>query len=306
MTAARPKIYVRETQGRYTSLRWACVWITQLVFYGLPWLSWNGRQLALFDFAARKFYVFGVVLWPQDLIYLALLLITCAGTLLLSSAIVARGWCGYACPHTVYAEMFLWIERKIEGSRGARMRLDRGPPSFNKVTKKTLKHGAWAALALWTGFTFVGYFTPVRILLQQVIAAALAPSELYWLSAYALLTYANAGWAREKVCKTICPYARVQNAMCGNDTLVISYDAARGEPRGLRNRKQPMPTQRQGDCVDCTLCVQVCPTGSDIRQGFDGDCMGCGACIDACNLVMDKIGAARGLIRYANYATRSR
>lgn len=299
MVAAREHIYVRETQGYYTNWRWACVWITQLVFYGLPWLNWNGRQIVLFDLAAQKFYIFGIVLWPQDLIYLALLLIVCAYAVFLASAIVGRVWCGFACPHTVYTEIFLWIERKIEGTRTARMRLDKEAQSFNKLTKKTFKHGAWAGLAFWTGFTLVGYFTPVRVLLHEAITVTLTSWECLWISCYGFLTYGNAGWMREQVCRYICPHSRFQSAMCGRDTLVVAYDAARGEPRGLRNRKHLVRQQRQGDCVDCTLCLQVCPTGNDIRQGFHYDCMGCAACIDACNLVMDKIGVPRGLIRYA-------
>jgi cytochrome c oxidase accessory protein FixG len=292
--------YVRETKGRYTQWRWACVWTTQIAFFGLPWLSWNDRQMVLFDLAARKFYVFGLLLWPQDLIYLAVMLMIGAVALLLSSTLKDRVWCGFACPHTVYTEIFRWIERQIEGSRSARIRLDKPALSFSKFTKKTLKHSVWVLIAAWTGFTFVGFFTPIRVLLDEALTMTLGPWEWLGLSLYGLLTYGNAGWMREQFCRYICPHARFQAAMVDKDTLVITYDAARGEPRGLRNRKHLLERHRQGDCVDCTLCVQVCPSGSDIRQGFHYDCTGCAACIDACNLVMDKIGMARGLIRYTS------
>lgn len=293
------KIYVRETQGVYTTRRWACIWITQLIFYGLPWLNWGPRQMVLFDLAAGKFYLFGAVLWPQDGIYFSALLIMCCAALFLSGALGGRVWCGFACPHTVYTELFMWIERKIEGGRSARIRLDQGAPSFDKLARKALKHGVWLGAAGWTGFTLVGYFTPMRALSAALLSAAAGPWEVFWIALYGLLTYGNAGWMRAQFCRHICPPARFQSAMSGSDTLVVTYDAARGEPRGLRNRKQPAQ-QRRGDCVDCTLCIQVCPTGSDIRQGFHADCIGCGACIDACDLVMDKIGAARGLILYAS------
>jgi len=297
---AAGKIYVRETEGLHTNWRWACIWLTQLVFYGLPWLNWNARQLLCLDLAAGKFYVFGMVFWPQDGIYLVAALLMAACALFLSSALYGRLWCGFACPHTVYTELFMWIENRIEGGPGARMRLDRGPLTRDKLRKKTLKHGAWLALAWWTGFTFAGYFTPIRALLGALGAARLGPWEAFWILLYGALAYGNAGWAREQFCKYICPHARFQSVLSDSDTLVIAYDAARGEPRGLRNRKQLALAREQGDCVDCTLCVQVCPSGSDIRQGFHYECIGCAACIDACNLVMDKIGAPRGLIRYAS------
>ena len=304
MVAAHEKIYVRETTGWYANWRWALVWMTQLVFFGLPWLNWNDRQLVLFDLAARKFYIFGIVLWPQELIFLAALLIISAFTFFLSSAIVGRIWCGFACPHTVYTEIFMWIERKIEGGRSARMLLDKEPGSARKFRKKALKHSAWALFAFWTGFTFVGYFTPTDVLLHELIAAALGPWEIFWISFYGLLTYLNAGWMREQICRYICPYSRFQSVMVDRDTLVITFDPVRSEPSDLMNqksiaRKSVVQNPQQGDCIECTLCIQVCPTGSDIRQGLQYDCMGCAACIDACNLVMDKIGSARGLIRYA-------
>jgi cytochrome c oxidase accessory protein FixG len=302
MYAARQEIYPRETKGRYASLRWVCVWLTQLVFYGLPWLDWNGRQAVLFDLGARKFYIFGIVLWPQDFIYLAALLIICAYLLFLVTAVAGRVWCGFACPQTVYTEIFMWIERKIEGSRSARMRLDKQPPSLAKFGRKTAKHAAWGAVAFWTGFTFVGYFTPIHALAREVATLGLGPWEWFWILFYAFATYGNAGWMREQVCKYMCPYARFQSSMFDRDTLIITYDRERGEPRGTRRppgKGAQGAAQALGDCIDCTMCVQVCPTGIDIRNGLQHECIGCAACVDACNSVMDKVGSPRGLIRYA-------
>ncbi len=299
MYAAREEIYPREVSGRYATLRWVCVWLTQLVFYGLPWLNWNDRQAVLFDLGARKFYIFGLVLWPQDFVYLAALLIICAFSLFLITAVAGRVWCGFACPQTVYTEIFLWIERKIEGPRSARMRLDKQPWSIGKMARKTAKHATWGAVALWTGFTFVAYFTPLHTLLQGVLHIGLGPWESFWILFYAFATYGNAGWMREQVCKYMCPYARFQSAMFDHDSLIITYDQERGEPRGPRSKKSETATKSLGDCIDCSLCVQVCPTGIDIRKGLQYECIGCAACIDACNTVMAKIDLPAGLIRYS-------
>ena len=296
MYAAREEIYPREAKGRYASLRWLFVWLTQLAFYGAPWLQWNGRQALLFDLAARKFYIFGLVLWPQDFIYLAALLIICAYLLFLATAVAGRVWCGFACPQTVYTEIFLWIERKIEGKRSARIALDRQPPSVAKYGKKTAKHLAWGAVALWTGFTFVGYFTPIKLLGMEVATLNFGPWEWFWVVFYSFATYGNAGWMREQVCKYMCPYARFQSAMFDPDTLIITYDAKRGEPRAPLSKTAG---GSGGSCIDCSMCVQVCPTGIDIRNGLQYECIGCAACVDACNGVMDKTGQARGLIRYS-------
>jgi len=302
MYAAREEIHPREIKGRYASLRWACVWLTQLLFYGLPWISMHGRQAVLFDLGSRKFYLFDLILWPQDFIYLAALLILCAYGLFLVTAVAGRVWCGFACPQTVYTEIFLWIERRFEGARSARIRLARQPWTVEKLARKGGKHTAWLLVALWTGFTFVGYFTPVRELGAGIAAFGLGPWETFWVLFYALATYGNAGWMREQVCKYMCPYARFQSAMFDKDTLIVSYDAARGEPR----RSAPYLRQTTagalrgaGDCIDCSLCVQVCPTGIDIRKGLQYECIGCAACVDACNGVMDKVARPRGLIRYA-------
>ncbi len=292
------KIYPRSVSGRFARWRWAMVFLTQAVFYGLPWLEWGQRQMVLFDLGARRFYLFGLVLYPQDFIYLAGLLIVSALSLFLFTAVAGRLWCGYACPQTVYTEIFLWIERRTEGDRSARMRLDAGPPSAKKLGRKSLKHLVWLSLSLWTGFTFVGYFTPIRELLAEVASLNMGSWEVFWVGFYGLATYGNAGFMREQVCKHMCPYARFQSAMFDKDTLIVTYDEKRGEPRGPRSRKADLAALNLGACVDCTLCVQVCPTGIDIRNGLQYECIGCAACVDVCDTVMDKMGYARGLVKY--------
>jgi cytochrome c oxidase accessory protein FixG len=296
----RRKIYPRAVTGRFALWRWFFVWATQLVFYGLPWLSWNERQAVLFDLVHRKFYILGLVFWPQDIVYLTVLLIISAFSLFLFTAVAGRLWCGYACPQTVYTEIFLWIEKAIEGDRARRLKLDQSPLSARKAALKAAKHGAWIAVALWTGFTFVGYFTPIRSLAAAVPAFGLGPWETFWILFYGFATYGNAGWMREQVCKYMCPYARFQSVMFDRDTMIITYDEQRGEPRGARGRKADAKSRGLGDCVDCSICVQVCPTGIDIRDGLQYECIGCAACIDGCNQVMDKMGYARGLIRYSS------
>ncbi|MEW5880631.1 MAG: cytochrome c oxidase accessory protein CcoG [Pseudomonadota bacterium] len=294
-----PRQKIGDRLGYFQKWRWALVWITQIVYYGLPWLQWNGRQAVLFDLAARKFYIFGLVLWPQDIIYLTAILIISALSLFLFTAVGGRLWCGYACPQTVYTEIFMWIERRIEGDRAKRMRLDAEPMSARKFALKGAKHAAWIALALWTGFTFVGYFTPIRELGADVLRLDVGGWSAFWILFYGFATYGNAGWMREQVCKYMCPYARFQSAMFDPDTLIISYDRQRGEPRGPSSKREDRKAKGLGDCVDCGLCVQVCPTGIDIRNGLQYECIGCAACIDACNYVMDKVGLPRGLIRYS-------
>ena len=287
------KVYPRAVRGWFAAWRWTLVWATQLAFYGGAWLTWNERQAILFDIAHRKFYIFGLVFWPQDIIYLTVLLILSALSLFLFTAIAGRLWCGYACPQTVYTEIFMWIERVIEGDRNARMRLDQQPFSSRKLMLKFAKHGIWIALSLWTGFTFVGYFTPIR----EMLSFDFGPWEAFWVLFYGFATYGNAGWMREQVCKYMCPYARFQSAMFDNDTLVITYDSKRGEPRGAK--KKDSSSEALGDCVDCGICVQVCPTGIDIRKGLQYECIGCAACIDGCDQVMQKLGRPQKLIRYS-------
>ena len=296
--AAHEKIYPRSVSGLFSNWRWACVVLTQLVFYGLPWLEWGQRQAVLFDLGVRRFYIFGLVLYPQDFIYLTGMLVIAALSLFLFTAVAGRLWCGYACPQTVYTEMFLWIEKKLEGDRSARMRRDAKPMSVDKLWRKSAKHFLWLVVALWTGFTFVGYFTPIKELSRELLSMGMGPSEIFWTLFYGFATYGNAGFMREQVCKHMCPYARFQSAMFDKDTLIVTYDEKRGEPRGARSKKADLSTLNLGSCVDCSLCVQVCPTGIDIRKGLQYECIGCGACVDVCDTVMDKVGYPRGLIKY--------
>lgn len=296
--ASEKKVYPRSVTGTFAQWRWAFVWLTQIVFYGLPWLQWGERQAVLFDLAARRFYIFGYVLYPQDFIYLTGLLVISALSLFLFTAVAGRLWCGFACPQTVYTEMFLWIERKVEGDRPHRIKLDAAPMSARKFGKKALKHGLWIGLALWTGFTFVGYFTPIQQLWAESFTLSFGPWEWFWVLFYGFATYGNAGFMREQVCKYMCPYARFQSAMFDKDTLIVSYDAVRGEPRGTRGRKDDLKAKGLGSCIDCELCVQVCPTGIDIRKGLQYECIGCAACVDVCDTVMDKMNYPRGLIRF--------
>ena len=296
---AHKKVYPRSVSGVFSNWRWGMVFLTQLVFYGLPWVEWGQRQAVLFDLEARRFYIFGLVLYPQDFIYLTGLLVISALALFLFTAVAGRLWCGYTCPQTVYTEIFLWLEKRTEGDRTARMRRDAGPLGWDKFTRKTAKHILWLAVALWTGFTFVGYFTPIHTLGREVAQLNMGSWEVFWTFFYGFATYGNAGFLREQVCKHMCPYARFQSAMFDKDTLIVTYDEARGEPRGARSRKSDPRSLSLGDCVNCSLCVQVCPTGIDIRNGLQYECIGCGACADVCDTVMDKMGYAPGLVKYS-------
>ena len=293
-----PKIYPRQVTGRFARLRVIAVWVLLGLFYLLPWLTIGGKQSVLFDLPARKFYIFGLTFWPQDFVYLALLLITAGLSLFFFTALAGRLWCGFACPQTVWTEVFIWIERWIEGDRAKRMKLDAAPWTAEKILRKTAKQFVWIVFAAWTGFTFVGFFTPIRELGEHVLTLSLGPWETFWTIFYSFATYGNAGFLREQVCKYMCPYARFQSAMFDKDTLIISYDEDRGEPRGGRRKNVDKQEAGLGDCINCTLCVQVCPTGIDIRDGLQYECIACAACIDVCDQVMDKMGYPRGLVRY--------
>ena len=296
--AKHEKVYPRAVTGLFATYRLLGVLILLGGYYLVPWLQWDGHQAVLFDLPARKFYIFSLTFWPQDFIYLAALLIIAALTLFFFTALAGRLWCGYACPQTVWTEVFLWIERKVEGDRNKQIKLDKSPLTKCKFWRKALKHTLWILLSLWTGYTFVGYFTPILDLGVSFIQFTLGPWETFWVFFYGFATYGNAGWMREQVCIYMCPYARFQSAMFDNDTLVISYDEKRGEPRGSRKRKVDSDSVGLGDCVDCTLCVQVCPTGIDIRQGMQYQCIGCASCVDVCNQVMDKMGYEKNLVKY--------
>ncbi len=296
--AKHVKIHPREISGRFDRLRRFAVFGLLALFYLVPWLRWDGRQAVLFDLPARKFWIFGLVLWPQDFIFLTWILVLLGLSLFFFTAIAGRLWCGFACPQTVWTEVFVWIERFVEGDRAKRIKLDRAPWSAAKLARRTTKHALWVGFALWTGLSFVGFFVPMPMLTQDLLSQSMGGWALFWTLFYSAATYFNAGYLREQVCKYMCPYARFQSAMFDRDTLIITYDTNRGEPRGARARNADYHAKGLGDCVDCTVCVQVCPTGIDIRQGLQYECIACAACIDACDGVMDKVGYPRGLIRY--------
>ena len=297
--AKREKIYPREVHGLYATLRNTSVIGLLAIYFVLPWVAWDGRQAVLFDLPARKFYIFSLTFWPQDFLNLAFLLIIAALSLFFFTALAGRLWCGYACPQTVWTELFIWVERLLEGNRSQQIRLDKLPRwNRERVRAKLLKHAVWLVIAWYTGFTFLAYFRPAGDLLTDMMVFKLGPWETFWLFFYTLATYGNAGWMREQVCMYMCPYARFQSAMFDNDTLVVSYDIQRGEPRGSRQASENYKGKGLGDCIDCRICVQVCPTGIDIRNGLQYQCIGCCACIDACDDVMDKMQYPKGLIRY--------
>ncbi|AVQ00004.1 cytochrome c oxidase accessory protein CcoG [Ahniella affigens] len=298
MYVSERKIYPRDVDGTFQRLRRWAVFVLLGLYYGVAWFNWDGRQAVLWDLPARKFYVFGLSFWPQDFIFLALLLIIAGLSLFFFTALAGRLWCGYACPQTVWTETFLWIEHWLEGDRPQRMKLDAGPWNANKIKRKGGKHLLWIVFALWTGFTFVGYFTPIRELAGRFWPFEWSSWETFWVLFYSFATWGNAGFMREQVCKYMCPYARFQSAMFDRDTLIIAYDEKRGEDRGARKRGTDYKAKGLGDCIDCTICVQVCPTGIDIRDGLQYECIACGSCIDACDEVMDRMGYPRGLVRY--------
>ncbi|HTK96505.1 MAG TPA: cytochrome c oxidase accessory protein CcoG [Pseudomonadales bacterium] len=295
----REKIFTRAIEGRFQRIRLYSGWPLLIGYFGLPWLDWGGRQAVLFDLPTRHFYVFGLTFWPQDFMLLAWLLIIAAFALFTVTSVVGRLWCGYTCPQTVWTAIFMWVEQITEGPRHARIRLDRAPMSLEKVGRRGAKHALWLGWAFATGLTFIGYFTPIRALTVDIATLHADLMAAAWVAFFTIATYVNAGWMREQVCLHMCPYARFQSAMFDTDTLIVSYDPARGEPRGAR--KRGVRPDALGDCIDCQLCVQVCPTGIDIRNGLQYECIGCAHCIDACDEVMTKVGYAPGLIRYTTH-----
>jgi cytochrome c oxidase accessory protein FixG len=296
----REKIYTRKMEGFFQRLRLYTGWPLLLGYFLLPWFSWDGRQAVLFDLPARKFHILGLTFWPQDFPMLAFLLIIAAFALFTVTVFAGRVWCGYTCPQTVWTSIFMWLEQHTEGSRNQRVRLDKAPWTSAKLFKKLAKHASWLFVAFATGLTFVGYFDPIRDLTIELLTFDSGEWQVMWTVFFTCATYINAGWMREQVCMYMCPYARFQSVMFDQDTLIVSYDAGRGEKRGSRKRGVDYQTQDLGDCVDCELCVQVCPTGIDIREGLQFECIGCALCIDACDSIMDKMEYSRGLIRYTS------
>jgi cytochrome c oxidase accessory protein FixG len=296
----REKIYTRKIEGFYQRLRMYTGWPLLLGYYCIPWINIGGTQAVWFDLPEREFHIFGLTFWPQDFPLLAFLLIISAFSLFAVTVSAGRIWCGYTCPQTVWTSMFMWVEQKFEGTRNQRIKLDKQPWSVNKALRKFGKHGTWLFIAFMTGMTFVGYFYPVRDLVFELATLSTGKWQALWTVFFTLATYTNAGWMREQVCKYMCPYARFQSVMFDADTLIVSYDSRRGEPRGSRKRSLEHKDAGLGDCIDCELCVQVCPTGIDIRDGLQYECIGCALCIDACDSVMRKMGYEPGLVRYTS------
>lgn len=294
------KIYPRSFSGVYRNARIISGAFLFALYFGTVWLNWGERQAVLWDIDAKKFHIFGATFWPDDLILLSAILIICAFGLFFIAVLAGRVWCGYACPQSVWMWVFLWAEKITEGDRRQRMRRDAGPLGLEKVLRRFLKHGLWLLISSVTAVTFVGYFTPIRELLADLLTFDVSAQALFWVTFFTAATYINAGWFREMVCLHMCPYGRFQSSMVDNDSLVISYDSERGDPRGSRRRGSDPASLNLGDCIDCELCVQVCPTGIDIRDGLQMECIGCAACIDACDSIMDKMGYQQGLIRYAS------
>jgi len=302
--AATPqgKIVTRSFSGRFRNWRIGAAGLLALLFFGTSWINWNGHQAILWDLDTRQFHVFGTTFWPQDFMLLSLVMIIGVFLLFAVTMVAGRVWCGYTCPQSVWTWAFMWVENITEGDRNQRIKLHNAPNSFSKISKRTAKHSLWLAMSIATGIAFVGYFIPVRELTLNLLHLEWFTTSASWVFIVAALTYVNAGWVREKVCLHMCPYARFQSVMFDRDTLVISYDAARGDTRGSRKKDDNPKELGLGDCIDCYMCVQVCPTGIDIRDGLQMDCIGCAACIDACDDVMDKMGYARGLVSYTSEA----
>ncbi len=296
--AAREKIYTRAFSGVFRNLRRVGGAVLFVLFFGTVWLNWNGRQAVWWDLPDRKFHIFGATFWPQDFMLLSWLLIICAFGLFFITVFAGRVWCGYTCPQSVFTWVFMWAEKVTEGDRNQRMKLDKAPMSANKFFRKLAKHAIWLGVGILVAITFVGYFTPIRQLVPDLLTLNVNGWAAFWIGFFTLATYGSAGYLREQVCIYMCPYARFQSVMFDKDTLIVSYDPRRGEKRGPRKKDADYKAMGLGDCIDCTMCVQVCPTGIDIRDGLQIECIGCAACIDACDAIMDKMNYPRGLISY--------
>ncbi|WP_439650217.1 RdxA/RdxB/FixG family protein, partial [Isoalcanivorax beigongshangi] len=322
--ARREHIQIRHIKGYFQVVRDLMMTATMALYFVLPWINYRGSQSVLFDLPNRRFDIFGFSFWPQDFLFLAWALMLAAFALFFFTVLAGRVFCGYVCPQTNWTRLFTQIERWCEGDRHQRMRRSREGLTFDTAVRRTAKHSLWLAVGVATGVTFVGYFYPIRELVPDLVAFDANGWAVFWIGMFTVATYGNAGFMREQVCLYMCPYARFQSVMFDEDTLIVSYDEARGEPRGKGLHRKtaapdvpapatavPLATDAmaattakaaqkasQGDCIDCELCVQVCPTGIDIREGLQLGCITCAACIDACDEVMEKVNRPKGLIRY--------
>jgi cytochrome c oxidase accessory protein FixG len=313
--ASRIKVHPKSVAGPYRNVKWAVLSLCLTVYYLTPWLRWDRGpgapdQAVLIDLPGRKAYFFFLEIWPQEVYFLTGLLVIAAITLFLVTSLFGRLWCGYACPQTVWTDLFMLVERWIEGDRNARIKLDAAPNSAAKLARRTVKHAAWLAIAAATGGAWVLYFGDAPALIVEIFTGGASATEYFFIGLFTATTYTLAGLAREQVCTYMCPWPRFQSAMLDDQSYVVTYETWRGEPRGKLAKKAPGvdPWAARGDCVDCNSCVATCPTGIDIRDGQQLECIGCGLCVDACNAVMDKVGRPRGLIRFdtlANQQTRA-
>ncbi len=297
----REKVYPRSVSGLFRRLKWAALIVLLAIYYIVPWIRWDRGpdapdQAVLADMAGRRLYFFFIEIWPQEIYYLTGLLVLSAVALFLITSLAGRIWCGYACPQTVWTDLFMWVERKIEGDRSERIRLDKGPFTLGKLQKKLMKHGAWLLIALLTGGAWVMYFTDAPTLVHDLLHFQASAQSVFFIGLFTATTYLLAGWAREQVCTYMCPWPRFQSAMIDEDSLIVTYEAWRGEPRGAKRKDESW--DGRGDCIDCKACVHVCPTGIDIRDGLQMECIGCGLCVDACNTIMEKIGRPTDLVTF--------
>jgi cytochrome c oxidase accessory protein FixG len=305
--ATRIKVYPRAVAGRWRTIKWSVLVLLLGLYYVVPWLRWDRgpgapSQAILIDLDGRRGWFFDVVLWPQEVYFVTGALILAAFGLFLATSLFGRVWCGFACPQTVWTDLFMLVERLIEGDRNDRMRLDRAPMSPSKAARKGLKHAAWLVIAAATGGAWVFYFVDAPTTLARIFTGSASYEVYFCIGLLTATTYVLAGWAREQVCTYMCPWPRFQSAMLDEQSLIVTYQQGRGEPRGKHKAGQSW--LGRGDCVDCSLCVAVCPTGIDIRDGQQIECIGCSLCVDACNQTMRKVGRPAGLIRWDTLASQ--
>lgn len=305
--APRTKVYPRAVSGKWRNIKWATLVLLLGLYYVVPWLRWDRgpgapSQAILIDLDHRRGWFFDVVIWPQEVYFVTGFLILGAFGLFFASSLFGRVWCGFTCPQTVWTDLFMWVERLIEGDRNERMRLDRQPMSVGKAIRKTLKHTAWLAIAAATGGAWVFYYVDAPTTLVKIFRGEASMEVYAFAGLFTATTYVLAGWAREQVCTYMCPWPRFQAAMLDEQSLIVTYQKWRGEPRG--KHKAGDSWAGRGDCIDCNLCVAVCPTGIDIRDGQQIECIGCGLCIDACTQTMEKVGRPTGLIRWDTLAAQ--